>query len=170
MSGLQWANKGFAAQFGWGGPNHLITPNWLKKLSNTSRDYKELRQQIANAFRIFDRDGPAPMPWPWLYGDAMNVPPAIFFAGAGLEAQRVTRRVAPNDIAATLAARLGIKYPSGSVGRRSGRAPSMRRPGIACSTSSRTWSTRSAAPVWPSARCARSYSTTRSPAATRSAV
>jgi len=75
LSGLQWANKGFAAQFGWGGPNHLISPDWLEKLSSPSNDHKELRLQIANAFRVFERDGYAPMPWPWLYGDAMNVPP-----------------------------------------------------------------------------------------------
>src|SRR5256885_17134260 len=38
--------------------------------------WAELRQQVANAFRRFDRDGASPQPWPWLYGDAMAVPPA----------------------------------------------------------------------------------------------
>ena len=38
--------------------------------------WRELRQQVANAFRQFDRDGKSPLPWPWNYGDAMAVPPA----------------------------------------------------------------------------------------------
>ena len=59
------------------------------------------------------------LPWvtaihgsPWAYDT--YVP--IFFAGAGLDAQTISRRVAPTDIAPTLAAYLGIKAPSGSVG------------------------------------------------------
>ena len=40
----------------------------------------------------------------------------IFFAGHGVPAQIVTRRVGPHDIAATLAAYLRIKPPSGSIG------------------------------------------------------
>ena len=40
----------------------------------------------------------------------------IFFAGNGVPAQKIARRVAPTDIAATLAAYLGIRPPSGSVG------------------------------------------------------
>ena len=49
---------------------------------------------------------------PWAYDT--YVP--IFFAGSEVPAQIVGRRVAPTDIAATLAAYLGIKPPSGSVG------------------------------------------------------
>ena len=49
---------------------------------------------------------------PWNYDT--YVP--IFFAGNGVPAQKIARRVAPTDIAATLAAYLGIKPPSGSVG------------------------------------------------------
>jgi len=49
---------------------------------------------------------------PWAYDT--YVP--IFFAGAGLEHRTVSRRVSPTDIAPTIAAYLGIKYPSGSVG------------------------------------------------------
>ena len=49
---------------------------------------------------------------PWTYDT--YVP--IFFAGHAVPAQRVTRRVAPTDIAPTIAAYLDIKYPSGSVG------------------------------------------------------
>ncbi len=49
---------------------------------------------------------------PWAYDT--YVP--IFFAGGGLDPRTVSRRVSPADIAPTIAAYLGIKYPSGSVG------------------------------------------------------
>ncbi len=49
---------------------------------------------------------------PWSYDT--YVP--IFFAGHTVAAQTITRRVAPTDVAPTIAAYLGIKPPSGSVG------------------------------------------------------
>lgn len=49
---------------------------------------------------------------PWEYDT--YVP--IFFAGSDVPAKVIGRRVAPTDIAATLAAYLGVKPPSGSVG------------------------------------------------------
>lgn len=49
---------------------------------------------------------------PWAYDT--YVP--IFFAGGEIEPRTVSRRVSPTDIAPTIAAYLGIKYPSGSVG------------------------------------------------------
>ena len=49
---------------------------------------------------------------PWRYDT--YVP--IMFAGAGLTATKVNRAVTPYDIAATLAAYLNVKPPSGSVG------------------------------------------------------
>ncbi len=49
---------------------------------------------------------------PWAYDT--YVP--IFFAGPGVPTGTVSRRVGPHDIAATLAAYLGVKPPSGSVG------------------------------------------------------
>jgi hypothetical protein len=49
---------------------------------------------------------------PWTYDT--YVP--LFFAGYGIPAQRIVRPVTPYDIAATLAACLEIKPPSGSVG------------------------------------------------------
>ncbi len=76
QTGLQWANKGFAAQFGWGGAFDAQNPEWIAKLASTSDTWRELRQTVANAFRQFDRDGKSPLPWPWMYGDAMAVPPA----------------------------------------------------------------------------------------------
>ena len=76
MSTLEWVNKGYATQFGWGGPRYFQSPELLAQLGSKSELTKELRQQTANMFREFKRDGRAPQPWPWLYGDAMNVPPA----------------------------------------------------------------------------------------------
>jgi hypothetical protein len=49
---------------------------------------------------------------PWKYDT--YVP--IFFAGKGVPAQTINRLVGPQDIAATIAAYLEIKPPSGSVG------------------------------------------------------
>ena len=49
---------------------------------------------------------------PWKYDT--YVP--IFFAGNGISAQTISRPVGPQDIAATIAAYLEIKPPSGSVG------------------------------------------------------
>jgi len=49
---------------------------------------------------------------PWKYDT--YVP--IFFAGNGVSAQTISRPVGPQDIAATIAAYLSIKPPSGSVG------------------------------------------------------
>ena len=49
---------------------------------------------------------------PWAYDTFVP----IFFAGHSVPAQIIGRRVAPTDIAATLAAYLGVKPPSGSVG------------------------------------------------------
>jgi arylsulfatase A-like enzyme len=49
---------------------------------------------------------------PWRYDT--HVP--ILFAGPGVRNRKVSRRVAPYDIAPTLANYLGVKPPSGSVG------------------------------------------------------
>lgn len=76
MTRLQWVNAGFAAAFGWNGPNNFSTPEWLERLSRPTSDTRELRRTIANHFRNFTRDSFSPTPWPWLYGDAMNIPPA----------------------------------------------------------------------------------------------
>jgi hypothetical protein len=76
LAGLQWVNAGFAAGFGWQGAFDLTSPEALSHLSSAAPEYKELRQTIANAFRRFDVDSWSPKPWPWMYGDAMNVPAA----------------------------------------------------------------------------------------------
>ncbi len=77
MSSLQWVNAGFAAAFGWKAPQNFDDPKWLRRLSNPTATERELRQTIANHFRVFDRDSWSPTPWPWNYGDAMADPPAM---------------------------------------------------------------------------------------------
>jgi hypothetical protein len=76
LSRLQWVNAGFAAGFGWAAPSDFANPEWLEKLSRNSADAAEMRHVIANQFRVFDRDAWSPVPWPWLYGDAVAIPPA----------------------------------------------------------------------------------------------
>ena len=75
LTKLQWVNSGFAAAFGWGAPNDFSSPEQLEKLSRNTGDMAEMRHVIANQFRVFDRDSWSPVPWPWVYGDAMSLPP-----------------------------------------------------------------------------------------------
>jgi hypothetical protein len=49
---------------------------------------------------------------PWSYDTFVP----IFFLGKDIPAQRISRPVTPYDIAATLAVKLGVKPPSGSIG------------------------------------------------------
>ncbi len=81
LSRLQWVNSGFATQFGSGGPNDFEDPAYLAKLarvpaSRTDLLYRELRRQVFNSFRDPGGTDNNPLPWPWIYGDAMDVPPA----------------------------------------------------------------------------------------------
>jgi L-Lysine epsilon oxidase N-terminal/L-lysine epsilon oxidase C-terminal domain len=76
LSRLQWVNAGYAGGFGWGAPSDFANSEWLEKLSRASSDMAEMRHVIANQFRTFDRDAWSPVPWPWLYGDAVAIPPA----------------------------------------------------------------------------------------------
>lgn len=75
MHGLQWVNAGFAAGFGWEGVFDLTSTAALARLGSTSPAYREQRRVIYNNFRDFETDANSPVPWPWLYGDAMNIPP-----------------------------------------------------------------------------------------------
>jgi L-lysine epsilon oxidase C-terminal domain len=75
LTKLQWVNKGFADAFGWGGWRNLATPEWLLRLSHNNPNDRELRQTIANEFRVLTRDSWAQQTLPWNYGDAMNIPP-----------------------------------------------------------------------------------------------
>jgi hypothetical protein len=74
LSRLQWVNAGFAAAFGFGAPSDLAAPERLAQLASPAPAAQEMRRVIANQFRVVDRDAWSPVPWPWLYGDAMAVP------------------------------------------------------------------------------------------------
>jgi len=76
MSNLQWVNAGFAAAFGWRSPNEWSNPEVMARLADPSPNSREMRLTLANHFRDFNRDSWSPTPWPWNYGDAMNIPPA----------------------------------------------------------------------------------------------
>lgn len=74
MCDLQWMNAGFAAGFGYGMPQYFLDPCYLQKLAMPGDTYAGLRRTLANAFRN-PNDGDISMkPWPWVYGDAMDVP------------------------------------------------------------------------------------------------
>jgi len=78
---LQWVNRGFAAQFGWKGPHDFADPALVARLSAPPAGVvpdrnAELRRQVLNAFRPPEPTDNNPLPWPWIYGDSMNVPPA----------------------------------------------------------------------------------------------
>jgi hypothetical protein len=76
MSKLQWVNAGFAAAFGWKSPSDFSEPELMARLASPGPDTREMRRTLANHFRDFNRDSWSPTPWPWSYGDAMNIPPA----------------------------------------------------------------------------------------------
>ena len=76
LNGLQWVNAGFAAEFGWRGAIDLTSRERLAQLADTGPATRELREVVANAFRRFPVDSWSPKPWPWVYGDAMAIPPA----------------------------------------------------------------------------------------------
>ncbi|MFE5585343.1 LodA/GoxA family CTQ-dependent oxidase [Kitasatospora sp. NPDC056531] len=73
LCGLQWVNKGLATQFGFDGREDLLAG--LGDLSDPSPVQRELRRQVWLAIRNYARDGMSPVPWPAVYGDAMNIPP-----------------------------------------------------------------------------------------------
>lgn len=75
MTNLQWVNAGFNAAFGWGGPFDYTTSKWISKLNDPSSANLEMRRTISNNFRRYDIPGAeAPQLWPWMYGDAINIP------------------------------------------------------------------------------------------------
>lgn len=76
LSRLQWVNEGFTKGFGWASPFDFGSPRWIAILADASEENAERRRQLANQFRVFERDSWSPVPWPWIYGDAMNVPAA----------------------------------------------------------------------------------------------
>ena len=74
LAGLQWVNAGFASGFGWNGLTEFTDPTFLARLGDNRPAERKLRQVVANQFRVFDIDSWSPVPWPWIYGDAMNLP------------------------------------------------------------------------------------------------
>jgi len=74
LKNLQWANKAFAIQFGHNSPNDFEKPEYLAKLSDSSDTYAEMRRQVLNSFRNPDYKDTTPLQWPWVYGDAMDIP------------------------------------------------------------------------------------------------
>ncbi|MEV6976868.1 LodA/GoxA family CTQ-dependent oxidase [Kitasatospora sp. NPDC093806] len=75
LADLQWVNRGMAVQLGHGGREDLLAPDRLAALADPSPVNRELRRQVWLTIRDYDRDGQSPVPWPGVYGDAMNVPP-----------------------------------------------------------------------------------------------
>jgi hypothetical protein len=80
LSGLQWVNQGFATQYGLHGRYHFEDPAYIAQLAakpvvpggfdpNT-----EVRRQLLNSFRNPIKTDSNQTPWPWIYGDAMEVP------------------------------------------------------------------------------------------------
>jgi hypothetical protein len=79
LSGLQWVNQGFATLFGHGGRFDFEDPALIARLSalppkDAFDPNTEFRRQIFNSFRPPNPSDGNQMPWPWLYGDAMEVP------------------------------------------------------------------------------------------------
>jgi hypothetical protein len=78
----QWVNYGFHAQFGWGGPQNFLRPQYVAKLATLTRDragrltdiYRPLRRQVLHLFRQPGTTDLDPSKWPQVYGDAMDVP------------------------------------------------------------------------------------------------
>ncbi|MFJ9842190.1 LodA/GoxA family CTQ-dependent oxidase [Kitasatospora sp. NPDC101155] len=97
LCGLQWVNKGLATQFGFDGREDLLTR--LGDLSDPSPVQQELRRQVWLAIRNYDRDGMSPVPWPAVYGDAMNIPPQSIRQHVTLSAlqYRLLKRWADGD-------------------------------------------------------------------------
>jgi hypothetical protein len=79
LTDLQWVNRGFATQFGRGGPNDFENDAYVRKLArDPAADgfdvYRELRRQVLRSFRAPDGKDGNQLPWPWVYGDAMELP------------------------------------------------------------------------------------------------
>jgi len=79
LSGLQWVNQGFSVQFGPGAPYDFENPSFVAKLArDPAADgvdlYAELRRQVLNSFRPPQPADGNQLPWPWIYGDGMEVP------------------------------------------------------------------------------------------------
>ena len=72
---LEWVNHGFATAYGWQGRQSFLDPAYLARLASGAPEDAELRNQVWTSFRDYLRDGESPVPAPWIYGDAMSLPP-----------------------------------------------------------------------------------------------
>jgi hypothetical protein len=99
LSMLQWVNWGFAGTFGWGGPYDFQSLEWTEKLASRDDSLKPLRTILYKHFRQPDRDGTSPVPWPWIYGDALLAQPrtANIHACLGPNQMEALRRWANGD-------------------------------------------------------------------------
>jgi hypothetical protein len=81
LSRLQWVNHGFAAEFGYRGPHDFENPDFVVKLAavpaGKNDPHKALRYRVFRSFREPDTVDGNQLPWPWIYGDSMNVPAAV---------------------------------------------------------------------------------------------
>jgi hypothetical protein len=104
LVGLQWVNHGFATRFGFGGGEYFLSAAYLERLASPLPEHAELRQQVWAAFREWERDGESPLPWPWLYGDSMSLPPVSARQHTMLTATQLTllERWAAGDFEADL--------------------------------------------------------------------
>jgi hypothetical protein len=79
LSDHGWVNKGFEIQYGLAGPYPFEDPALVARLAERADEAErdtnaELRRQILNSFRVPTAPSPDQLPWPWLYGDGMDVP------------------------------------------------------------------------------------------------
>lgn len=75
MSRLGWVNQGFSDRFGPRARENFLDPDYLSQLASGRPEHQELRNIVYTTFRDWGRDGESPVPWPWIYGDAMSLPP-----------------------------------------------------------------------------------------------
>lgn len=80
LSGLQWVNQGFATQYGLHGRYNFEDPAYIAQLAAKPMapggfdPNTEMRRQLLNSFRNPITTDGNQLPWPWIYGDAMEVP------------------------------------------------------------------------------------------------
>lgn len=74
LTRLQWVNAGFAAGFGWNAGYDFTQADWIGRLNDPAPANQETRRVLKNSFRNDTVDAWSPVPWPWVYGDAMSLP------------------------------------------------------------------------------------------------
>jgi hypothetical protein len=91
LTRLQWVNAGFAAGFGWNAGYDFTRADWVERLNDPAAANQETRRVLKNSFRNDTVDAWSPVPWPWVYGDAMSLPtPETPRAFSSLSATQLT--------------------------------------------------------------------------------